>query len=110
MITTADLRAFLGIDPADAADDAWLGQCVGAVNAWVARLPVVHGTADDSWPNDVTVGAIMLAAHEYHARNAPGGRAGYDIAGGFSQAYADPEIARLLRLRRWARPMITGAT
>lgn len=109
MITVADVRGFLGIPPADTGDDAWLTQSVAAVNAWVARLPAVHGQQDDSWPADVHTGAIMLAAHEYHARNAPGGRAGYDVAGGFQQAYADPEIARLLRLRRWAKPMIAGA-
>lgn len=109
MITPDALRAFLGIDPADSADDAWLASAVDAVNVWVGRLPVVAEQPDPTiWPADVTTGAIMLAAHEYHARNAPNGRAGYDIAGGFSQAYADPEIARLLRLRRWARPMIAG--
>jgi hypothetical protein len=114
-ITTDQLRAHLGINPADTTDDEWLGQSVAAVNAWVATLPVVVDqlptatpAIDLEWPADVQTGAIMLAAHGYHSRNAPYGRATLDLAGGFNQAYADPEISRYLRLRRWGKPMISG--
>lgn len=105
-ITADQLRDHLGIDPADTADAAWLEQCVAAVNAWVATLPVAVGLTD--WTPDVITGTVLLAAHLYHSRNAPYGRATLDLAGGFNQAYADPEIARYLRLRRWAKPMISG--
>lgn len=114
-ITAEQLRAHLGITPDDTTDTEWLDQCVAAVNTWVAGLPVVvdrQPTPDPlielEWAPDVQAGAIMLAGHLYNSRNAPYGRATLDLAGGFSQAYADPEIARYLQLRRWARPMVAG--
>jgi len=111
MITVAEVKAFLGIPVADTSDEQWLASATAATNQWVGRLPVVIdlGLAEgEPWPADVQAGATMLAAHLYHGRNASQGRAGYDMAGGFQTAYADPEIARLLQLRRWARPYVAG--
>lgn len=110
MIDLEQLRDHLGTDPADTADDRWMADTVAAVNAWVAGLPVLvdRRDPDADWPPDVTTGAVLLAAHLYHSRSAPYGRATMDMSGGFSTAFADPEIARLLRLRKWARPLIAG--
>ena len=107
-ITAEDMKRLLGLDPADVVDDEWLAAVVEAVNAYVAGLPVIADATDPeyAWPADVRLGATMLAQHLYSSRSAPYGRASLDIAGGFQVAYADPEIARLLRLRRWARPMV----
>lgn len=109
-VTVDAVSDALGIPPSSDADAGWLANVVDAVNAWVARLPVILDRPDPhaSWPPDVTLGATMLAVHQYHSRSAPYGRAGLDIAGGFQTAYADPEVARLLQLRRWARPSISG--
>ena len=109
MITVQDVREHLGIAPADTVDDAWLTRTVAAVNDWVGGLPVVvDADPPGVWSDSATVGATMLAAHVYASRSAPYGRAALSDLGGFQQAYADPEVARLLRLRRWAKPTIAG--
>lgn len=110
MISTDQVKDALGLDPAESTDDAWLATVVDAVNAWVAGLPVLadRPAPTDPWPASVTLGAVMLAVHQYQSRSAPYGRAILDSAGGFQVAYADPEIARLLALRRWARPAVSG--
>lgn len=110
MITVDGVHDALGLAPADSADDAWLALVVDAVNTYVAALPVIVDRPDPAavWPPSVQLGATLLAVHEYQSRGAPNGRAMFDDAGGFSTAYADPEIARLLQLRRWARPGVSG--
>lgn len=108
-ITTEQLADHLGITIApDTGDARWSASVVDAVNAWVATLPVIADRDDPAapWPTTVDTGAVMLAAHIFHSRSAPYGRATLDVTGGFQQAYADPEVARLLRLRRHARPVI----
>ncbi len=111
MLTVDHVKDALGIPPADAGDDAWLAAVVDAVNAWVAGLPILADRPAPTapWPPSVTLGATMLAVHQYQSRSAPYGRATLDVAGGFQTAYADPEIARLLALRRWAKPTVGGA-
>ena len=109
MIDVDDLAAHLGhVTPLDPADALWAGQVVDAVNAYVATLPVTvdRPVPADPWPATVTTGAVMLAAHLYQSRNAPYGRATLDLVGTTSAVYADPEIARLLQLRRWSPPMV----
>lgn len=109
MLTVDGVKDALGLEPADSADDAWLATCVAAVNAWVQTLPAVVDSLDPAaWGPDVTLGATLLAVHEYQSRGAPQGRATMDSAGMYSTAYADPEIARFLRLRRWSKPAIAG--
>ena len=110
MISVDQVRDALGLDPADAADDAWLASCVDAVNDWVSTLPVVVDSPTPAvWSPSVVLGATLLAVHEYQSRGAPYGRAVLDAAGMYQSVYSDPEIARLLRLRRWAKPGVAGA-
>lgn len=111
MIDAGRVADHLGIDPADTTDAAWLADVADAVNAYVATLPAVadRPTPADPWPATITTGAIMLAAHLYHSRSAPYGRATITADGASVTAYADPEIARLLQLRRWAKPAVGGA-
>lgn len=109
MITVETLTDHLGLTIAPGSADArWSASVVDAVNDYVAALPVVVDRPDPAapWPGTVTTGATLLAAHIYNARSAPYGRASLDIAGGFQTAYADPEIARLLQLRRHAKPRV----
>lgn len=108
-ITPAQLADHLGIDlPPGSADDRWSTSCVDAVNLIVAGLPVIADRPDPAapWPANAVTGATMLAAHIFHSRSAPYGRATVDITGGYATAYADPEIARLLQLRRYAPPKV----
>jgi hypothetical protein len=44
--TVDDVKAALGLAPADAADDAWLAQVVAAANAWATGRRAVYGYAD----------------------------------------------------------------
>lgn len=110
MLTVDQVRDALGLQPADSADDAWLASCVAAVNDWVATLPVVVDSPNPAvWSASVILGATLLAVHEYQSRGAPYGRAVLDAAGMYQSVYSDPEISRLLRLRRWAKPSVAGA-
>lgn len=112
MLTADDVAAYLGVPVDDPTDAAWLARTVAAVNEWVAGLPVVvdrPATQATDWPDSVTAGATMLAGHIYQGRNSPNGRP--NLEGGFSPAYADPEISRLLELGpRWSRPRMGGLT
>ena len=112
MITVEQVRSHLGIAPDNTDDDEWLTMAVGAVNVEVAGYPLIADRDDPTadWPANATTGAVMLAAHLYHSRNASQGRATFDITQGFQSAYADPEINRLLRIRRYGRPMMAGPT
>jgi hypothetical protein len=112
-ITVGDVVEYLALpEPLDPADEAWIGDVVDAVNEWVAGLPIVvdqlvavppvEPPEPVPWPARARTGAIMLAGHIYQSRNSPNGRPNLD--GGLSPAYADPEVSRLLELRRWARP------
>lgn len=109
MITAQDVADYLAVPVDSPTDAAWLGRVVGAVNEWVAGLPVVQDrpAPADPWPEAVTTGALMLAGHIYQGRNSPNGRP--TLEGTFTPAYADPEISRLLELGpRWSRPRMLG--
>lgn len=109
MLTVDNVRAALGLDPADTADDEWLGVCVAAVNDYVARLPVVVDSIDPSvWTPDVTLGATLLAQHEYKLRGTGTGAAMFDQVGGWQPSYPPAEVARFLQLRSYRRPQVTG--
>lgn len=111
MLTVDGVHLALGLDPADTSDHAWLTACVDAVNSYIPTLPVIADRTQsaDPWPAAVTLGATMLAVHLYQSRGSPYGRAALDAAGAYGTAYADPEISRLLQLRRWARPSVSGS-
>lgn len=78
-ITTADVRAAIGIDPAAPVDHEWLTTCTDAVNAYVNRkrpdLPGVGYGTDAAELADVRTGAVLLAVSMYQRR---GGDMQYD--------------------------------
>lgn len=84
-------------------DDDRLQELVDAVNlrvrGWpVAALSLVHGAAPPSWPDDVVLGATMLAARLWRRKDSP---AGVETVGELGPVYVqrnDPDIALLLRL------------
>lgn len=76
-ITSDDVRTWLKLEPG--ADDGVLELAVAATNAWVVTVPYVANLdpviypPDVEWPDDVRLGAIMLAARWYRRRNTPSG-------------------------------------
>lgn len=75
-VTVENVRTWLKLEPG--ADDAVLELAVAATNAWVAAsVPYVANAAEldpvAPWPDDVILGATMLAARWYRRRNTPAG-------------------------------------
>lgn len=70
-VTVEAVKAWLRVR--DEVDDDLLAQVVAATNAWVAGLPVVTSSPATPWPDDVRLGATMLAARLYRRRNTPSG-------------------------------------
>lgn len=105
-ISPAQVADWLRLPESAADDDPTLAECVAATNAWAARIPYVADQmpADGDtgepapWPEDVTTGAIMLAARLYRRRNTPGGiEAGTD-GGAVYVPRRDADVSTLLHL------------
>lgn len=79
-ITTDDVRAALGLDPADTDDDAWLVLVTDAANAQAFAWRHAWGYVDDPGvlPTDhaVKLGTIQYAVRRYHERGTGGSFAG----------------------------------
>ena len=101
IVTADDVRDYLRL-PEDA-DAAWLQEAADAATGYVNAL--AHVDAEEWYAGERT-GAIMLAGRIYSSRNAPLGAAGFDAMGGIITSRTDPEIARLLRVGRYAPPVI----
>lgn len=103
MITAEDVKGWLKLAADDAADDAILAECVAATNAWVSGIPYVVGppALPEPWPDDVNLGATMLAARLYRRRNSPAGLELLD-GGVVYTDRRDADVDKLLHLGRWA--------
>lgn len=79
-IDTDDVRAALGLDPADVDDDAWLEVVVDAANHQVFAWRLAWGYVDDpqTVPTDhaVKLATINYAVRRYHERGTGGSFAG----------------------------------
>ena len=79
-ITTVDVRAALGLDPADELDDAWLALVVDAANSQCFAWRLAWGYVDDpqACPTDhaCKLGTINYAVRRYHERGTGGSFAG----------------------------------
>lgn len=84
-----------------------LKQCVEATTDYVNSLPVVASLPEEEpWPADVRLGALMLAARLIKRRNSPNGiEATTDINVTYTARY-DSDIARLLRIDTFRKPMV----
>lgn len=93
-----------------ATDDPLIAAAVAAVNAWVARLPWATDHDDagvPSWRADVTYGGNLLAGRLYRRRNSPAGVESFsDIGGAVYVQRNDPDIAMMLGIGTYARPVI----
>jgi hypothetical protein len=104
-IEVGDVRAYLG-DDANSGGATALAQAVAAVVAYVPTIPALVDQFDEAGdfdpPDDVILGAVMLAARWYSRRGAIlGTAASYADMGGAQILRQDPDIARLLRLYRF---------
>jgi len=99
MITEQDVIDWLKATDLTASD-ATLKRVVASTNSFVATLPVVANLPEEAadWPDDVKLGAIMLAARRLRRRNSPGGVEAVTDAGVAYVARHDPDIRQLLRL------------
>jgi hypothetical protein len=115
-VDRAAVKAWLRIPVADTGDDDLVDAALTATVAWVAGLPVVANTPalalpvwpvpppdPDTWPADVQLGTVMLAARTYRRRNSAGGVESFGDSVLFVARF-DPDIERLLRLNTQARP------
>jgi hypothetical protein len=93
------------------ADDALIAAAVAGVNAWIARLPWATDLDPDtgaaSWRDDVTYGGNLLAGRLYRRRNSPAGVESFsDIGGAVYVQRNDPDIAMMLGIGTYARPVV----
>lgn len=81
-----------------------LALTVAAVNVVVRRW---HSPAlDETWPDDVRLGAKMLVRRLWRRRNSPEGVATFTADGAVYVQRNDPDIALLLRLGQHAPPVV----
>lgn len=91
------------------ADDDLIGAAVAAVNVFVRRLPVRGLVVWPmlEWPADTSYGATLLAGRLYRRRNSPAGVESFsDMGGAVYVQRNDPDIAMMLGLGAYARPMV----
>jgi hypothetical protein len=112
-LTLADLKTEMGIEPDDTRDDAQLQTVLDAAVTFVER--VRHGQFDfDGDPlsdlpaptADLTLGTLMLARRWHTRRRSPDGLVQMAELGSARVSSFDPDIDRLLRLGRHARPVV----
>jgi hypothetical protein len=100
-VTSAQIWAELGNPTEPTGPDlTHLTLVTGAVNAYVAALPIVENV--DEWPDDVTAGAVLLGARLYVRRNSPNGIVTFQEMGATYVSRYDSDIARLLRIDKFA--------
>lgn len=88
-----------------AATEAELAGVVAAVNRFVRRLPPGPPADGQAWDEDVALGALMLAGRLWARRNSPAGVAQFGSEGAAYVQRQDPDVAMLLGLGAWARPV-----
>lgn len=103
-VTSADVIAWLGIDPATANDTAFVATCVSAANYWSWNKRRESGYADAlaTVPNaSVKLGTVMYAATLYRERGTSGDSyASYDGFGNMPQPVTLARIMQLLGCNR----------
>lgn len=108
--TLAAVKLYLSIAEDDTTDDSFIEPIVAAVNTKVLSWPVA-GVADDAadWEGaevaHIVQGANMLAARLVRRRNSPDGVAAFTAAGPVYVSRNDPDVALLLNLGAYKRPI-----
>lgn len=94
--------------------DALVDAAVAAANRYVRRQrsadpatwPTEPALPASGWPEDLELGANMLAARLVRRRNSPDGVAALTDAGAVYIARTDPDIGMLLQVGAFARPAV----
>ena len=100
-LTAADVLSWGGLCARDPQDAASLDAVVAATEAYVNGLPVIRDAGllpGDPWPDDVRVGALMLALRTWRRRSSPAGIESATDTGVAYVARYDPDVTRLLHL------------
>lgn len=84
-------------------ENSAIDDVVDAVNEIVRGLPIVQ--AVDAWPQRVVLGANMLAVRVYERSGTPDGTAQLTTAGPVYIERYDPDLAQLLRIGAYAKPV-----
>lgn len=99
-ISSDDLKAALGIDPADTFDDAWLAGAVDAANALVTGYrPELEDQDAADYPQ-VKRGTLELAVKMYRARGATDDGTGSLDVYAYAARYLDANVMTLLGIDR----------
>ena len=104
MVTAADVKSFLGLDPTDTIDDKWIQWALDAAVDYLA-LELPHR----DWRNPTDrerLGMVMLAGRFFERRGADGNdvNAGYDFSGPIP--LVGRQIEQLLGLGRYFGPVV----
>jgi hypothetical protein len=99
-MTGQDVLDSLGVPALSETDLAWADTCAASAAAYVNTLPSAQA---DPVPQDVALGALMLATALYHRRPAGGVMPDGDPG---AAAAVDSTTSRLLRLGFYQAPVI----
>lgn len=105
--SVAAVKGRLSIAVDDTREDARIAEVVDPVDILVRGLPIAakaRGLA--AWPADIALGAAMLGARLHRRRNSPDGVAAFGDQGPVYVQRNDPDIAQLLQLGDYARPVV----
>lgn len=100
-VTVDQVKAALGLDPADTSDDAWLDLVVNGVNQFVTDTRADPDVAPDG---RVTWGSTQLATRWYSRRNSTEISAYVELGGPPPSIDRDVEVA--LGVGRNFRPVV----
>lgn len=108
VIITAELASWAGV----AQDDEDLVSTVAGVNGVVRGLPVAQLVDPDeaeAWPDQVTLGAVMLFKRFWRRRDTPAGVAlATDDGSVLAFARSDPDVSMMLQLGAYEKPNRIG--
>jgi len=101
-------RLQLSLVPADTSDDSFITTVVDAVNAVVRDIPSAQldGPELEAWPPNVLLGANILAARLVRRRNSPSGVEALTDQGAIFVPRNDPDVALMLRLGAYQKPVV----
>lgn len=101
-ITRADVEGYLGVVAGDS-EAQWVDAAAAAASSFAARqalgVVLVEGVPVDA-PDDVRLGAVMLAGRWFQRRNSTTGIASFSDFGPAYVKQYDPDAAMLLGLFR----------
>lgn len=97
-ITLDDVTAYLGSSDPDPALASVIEPVVSLVESW-------KGTPISKWPEHWRIGTIMLIARIDRRRMSPSGVETVTEMGPVYISRKDPEVAQLLELGTWAKPV-----